>query len=121
MEFLLVGIGGALGSILRYITSNWTLNLYSSTTFPSGTFLVNILGCAAIGIFSAAVQRYGLGDPRLKLLVVTGFLGGFTTFSAFGVETAELIRSGNTSMALFYSLSSILAGVLAVFVGYKVL
>ncbi len=118
-EISLVALGGAVGSVLRYKVSLWCSTLYPLSTFPIGTFLVNLLGCFGIGVFSALSEKYGLGDPRLRLLLVTGFLGGFTTFSAFSVESVELIRRGEITVALSYILASLIMGLLAVILGYQ--
>lgn len=88
--FLLVGLGGALGSMARYGIG---LALPSSG-FPYATLAVNVIGCFCIGMAMPAAARVEALSPELRLLVVVGFLGGFTTFSAFGNETVALLRSG---------------------------
>lgn len=116
---LLVGIGGALGSMGRYALGGWVLRHAGPGGFPWGTFAVNVLGCLAIGAFvGLATRQAWLGEPW-RLLLVTGFLGGFTTFSAFGLETVALLRRGDTAAAALYVLGSVLVGLLAVWLGMK--
>lgn len=112
---LLVGTGGFTGSVLRYLISEFTA-LKWGTTFPYGTFIVNIAGCLIIGII------YGLGVKQLaptemRLLLATGFCGGFTTFSSFSFEFLILLREGQTSLAFLYAAGSMIAGLAAVWVG----
>ncbi len=115
-NILLVGIGGGIGSILRYLTSVYfTKNI--QTIFPTGTFAVNIIGCLAVGILYGLFERQYMSNPELKLLFITGFCGGYTTFSAFAAENVSLFQSGNSFIAFAYIASSILLGLLAVWAG----
>ena len=111
MNYLLVALGGALGSVLRY----WTSLIFA---FPYGTITVNILGSMAIGL------AYGLllekGHERVSLFLMAGFLGGFTTFSAFSLDVMKLISDGRIFHSLIYILTSFLGAILAVWVGFLI-
>lgn len=96
IAFLLVGLGGAVGSMLRYGVGL----LLASAAFPYATLAVNVAGCLGIGLLLPSVERAAALPPDVRLLVVVGFLGGFTTFSAFGSETIALLRSGMAPAAL---------------------
>lgn len=116
---LLVGLGGGLGSILRYLTSVFVSRQFPSA-FPWGTFAVNFIGCLLAGIFIGMLERQQIINTDLKLLLITGFCGGYTTFSAFSVENLNLIQNGNTLTALLYITGSILAGIIAVVGGLMI-
>ena len=111
---LLVGAGSFLGGIFRYLLSS---NVEGRTTqFPFGTFLVNLIGCFCIGCLLGIIERWQWGT-EWRLFLITGLLGGFTTFSAFSAETLLLIKTGNVSTAIFYVLGSIILGVGLAFLG----
>lgn len=115
MKFMFVGLGGFFGAILRFALGEW---LHSDNGFPVGTLLVNLLGCLALGWFLAfAKQRAVRGET--VLLIGTGFLGSFTTFSTFSVETVNLLAAGQIMFALLYVLSSIFVGIFLAFLGFK--
>ena len=113
-SFLLVFLGGGLGSGLRYLVTI-TMNQYSKV-LPFGTFTVNMLGCLLIGLILGYAQRENTLTSNQTLLLATGFCGGFTTFSAFANENLELIKNGELFNFSIYTISSILVGVLAVFI-----
>lgn len=113
---LYVFLGGGLGSVLRFYTSVLTAQLYKTGTFPLATFLVNVLGCLLIGMFSGYFIK---ADNSLKFLLITGFCGGFTTFSAFSAENLSLWQNGNHAMLIAYILLSVFAGVAAVYAGLQ--
>jgi CrcB protein len=115
-NIFLVGIGGSIGSILRYLCQKWVYQLYPFT-FPWGTFLVNIAGCFLIGIFFAASEKTTFLSPDWRLFLTTGLCGGFTTFSAFAFESMNLARTGDISYTLLYTTGSVVLGILAVFAG----
>jgi fluoride exporter len=114
IEFLVVALGGAAGCVARYATSLGAAR-YLGTGFPYGTILVNVVGSLVAGlIFGIAEQRTGI-PPLLRLLALTGFLGGFTTFSTFMLETVNLLRDGSWLVAMgSFVANSVIGGVLAV-------
>src|SRR3954468_23155270 len=113
MKMLLVAAGGAVGSIARYQIGAWVLARTAAWSFPLGTFIVNVLGCMIAGALIGVAEHRGFLTPEARLLLFTGFLGGFTTFSAFGVETVALIQRGQLSVAGLYVVSSVVCGVAA--------
>lgn len=118
-QILLVGLGGGLGSILRYLTSLLT-EKYNTSIFPFATFTVNILGCFVIGLLIGWVGQNIHENQSLKLLLITGFCGGYTTFSAFASENLALMQNHYYGTAILYSLASIIIGILAVWVGLTI-
>lgn len=120
MNYLIVGLGGMLGSMARFGITSLSLNLYPNVKFPIGTFSVNLVGCLLIGIIAGLLERISFFNPELRLLFITGILGGFTTFSAFGIETLYLIKSGDLILAVVYTTLSIILGVTLVSVGLRI-
>ena len=121
LSILLVGLGGAFGSITRYLVGNATMRWAeppNAVGFPWGTLLVNILGCAAIGMLAVLIERLTSLNTELRLLLITGFLGGFTTFSSFGLDTWYLMRKGEWLYATAYVSASVGFGILAVALMY---
>ncbi len=110
-DIFIAGLGGFIGTALR-LTISLLLVKYSKN-FPAGTFAVNIIGSFLIGVF------YILASGHLKLLFITGFCGGFTTFSSLSLENFILIDNGKMSVALLYIILSIILGILGVFLGLK--
>ncbi len=118
-NILLVGLGGFAGAIARYLLGGWVLHHTLSAKFPWSTFAVNVLGCLAIGVLSGLAERFEWFTPPMRLLLLTGLLGGFTTFSAFGLETVFLVRRGEVFVAAAYALSSVLVCVTVVWLGLR--
>lgn len=116
-NILLVGFGGGLGSIARYLCQKWFAT-YSVHSFPWATFIVNVTGCLLIGIF------WGLGsrsfDENWKLFLVTGLCGGFTTFSAFTAEGIGLIKEQKLLLFFSYMAASVILGLLATYIGLRI-
>lgn len=115
-NILIVGLGGSAGSILRYLCQKWMNGSYQHN-FPLATFLVNISGCFLIGILYALGEKGNFLSPQTRLLLVTGFCGGFTTFSTFAFENMNLLRIGDNLYFLLYAVGSVVLGIAAVFVG----
>ena len=108
MNVLAVGLGGAIGAVLRYLLGQAIPRLAGG--FPLGTFCVNIVGCFAIGVIVALAGRNSGIDPRLVLFLQTGICGGFTTFSTFSLETVSLMDEGKIPFALLYLCASVMLG-----------
>ncbi|MBQ0147659.1 MAG: fluoride efflux transporter CrcB [Flavobacteriaceae bacterium] len=119
-SIILVGLGGALGSILRYVVGVEIKQLVA-TSFPIATFIINIIGCLIIGLLYGISEKNNLGNSDLNYLLIIGFCGGFTTFSTFANENFNLIQQQNFITPLFYISSSIIIGILAVRLGYKII
>lgn len=115
-QILLVGLGGGLGSIFRFLTSLLTAKYYSNA-FPLATFAANILGCFLIGLLIGILGQNIQTNQSLKLLLITGFCGGYTTFSAFASENISLLQTNNYLTTIIYITASILAGLFAVWLG----
>ena len=115
-SILLVGLGGAIGSILRYLSS-MMVNKYWQQAFPLATFLINMLGCLLIGMLMAFIEKQPGVSDNFRLLFVTGFCGGYTTYSAFAYENTSLMSNGQTLVAFAYIAASVLVGILFVWVG----
>jgi CrcB protein len=116
-QILLVGFGGGMGALARYKLGGWILHHHAQDwRFPAGTFVVNVLGCLVAGVLCGIIERHHLFSPDTRLLLFTGLLGGFTTFSAFGVETTFLLRRGEWWVALAYVLASVACGIAVLWV-----
>jgi CrcB protein len=116
LNMLAVALGAAIGANLRYGLATWAAQRLGAA-WPYGTFIINVLGCLAIGaLLTLAATRLPLSEP-VRLLLVTGLLGGFTTFSTFGYEAFTLMSTGDWLGAGLYIGASVLAGLLAVFLG----
>lgn len=113
---ILVGIGGGIGSILRYLTSVF-FTRYFQISFPLGIFAVNVIGCLVAGILLGLLTKHQSANSDLSLLLITGFCGGYTTFSAFASENINLIQSNNSLTAFIYIAASILFSLSAVWAG----
>jgi len=115
-QIILVGIGGGAGSIFRYLIKVWTSKF--SDEFPMATFSANIIGCLLIGLLMGYFAKNEHIPSDWSLLLITGFCGGFTTFSTFSSENLNLLQTGNYLTALTYMVGSVAFGILAVFFGF---
>lgn len=113
--FLLVGIGGLLGSMCRYATT--LLFTRANSDFAWGTWIANIAGCLLIGVFYGLSEKFQWLTPEWRLFFATGFCGGYTTFSAFAYENLKLLEVGNYWTFSVYSISSFAVGLLAAALG----
>ena len=114
---LLAALGGAAGSAARYLAVSAATRIFGAS-FPWGTFGVNVSGSFAIGVFVAAINHWFAGSGDLRTLLVTGFLGGFTTFSAYSLDLLQLIERREFALAAVYAAGSVLVSLLAVALGF---
>ena len=119
MNLLVIAIGGAAGSVARYLLSTFLLRV-TGADFPVGTFIVNVIGCAIFGaIAGAATHRLSL-SPEARLFLLVGVLGGFTTFSSYAFESFMLIREGHLLAASVNIAGQVVIGLVAVWASYLV-
>jgi CrcB protein len=119
MQWLLVGLGGGIGAMARFALSGLILPYTLQEKFPWPTFAVNVLGCLLAGALFALAEKQHVLSPNLRLFLFTGILGGFTTFSAFGLETFYLIRRGDYLVAGSYVLASVVCGLAVLMLAHK--
>lgn len=117
-SIILVAAGGALGSAARYLLSR-AVNNSALSAIPFGTLTVNILGCLILGIVCGLTENSALVSREMKLMMATGFCGGFTTFSTFMNESASLMSADNVLAASAYIGASVVLGLLAIFFGLQ--
>lgn len=117
LRLCVVGAGGCLGSVLRYLVSGWVQDRSGSIAFPYGTTAVNLSGCFVIGLLSWLIETRSLFSPETRAFLLIGLLGGFTTFSTFGNETLNLLRSGRAELAMLSVGAHVVAGVGMVWLG----
>lgn len=117
-RYIFIALGGALGSVARYAMQDAFRRWYGET-FPAGTLAVNLLGCLVIGVLAAAFAGPIALREDYRLGLMVGVLGGFTTFSAFGLETFSLATKGQTLSAIAYISASVVFGLVAVWLGFR--
>ena len=117
LNIFFIGLGGALGSIARYLVSTWVQTVTKSIDFPFGTLTVNLVGCFVIGFLAQLAEARGIFTSESRAFVFIGILGGFTTFSSFGNETLNLARGGEFWNALANIGLNVVIGLLAVWLG----
>jgi len=115
---LIVGLGGGAGSMLRFLVQK-IFQPHSAGVFPTGTFLVNIVGCFLIGLFWGWMNRSIEWSEEMKLLLMTGFCGGFTTLSAFTLESIGLLKENKTGLFFLYITGSVVIGLVATYIGIR--
>jgi len=121
MNLLLIAIGGGFGAVARHLLVEAITKISSSALakFPWGTFGVNVLGSMLAGVlYYFVIKNFDNFDPRLKNFLFAGFLGGFTTFSAFSLDFFRLTTAGQYSQALIYAVFSVVIAILALFFGF---
>ena len=116
LRFFIIGLGGAIGTILRYVMGGLDYR-FSNGAFPVSTLVVNVTGSLAIGFLWGIVDRFEI-SPNIRLFVFIGILGGYTTFSTFSLETFNLMRDGEYRIALANAALSVVLSIGAVFAGY---
>lgn len=117
IKFLMVFVGGGLGSMVRFGIAEVIAPLKSG--FPAATFVANVISCCVLGFLLSYVLKVEV-QPMLKLLFITGFCGGFSTFSTFTGETFFLLQNGNWPTAIIYILSSLMVCLFSLYLGFKI-
>ena len=116
---VLIGTGGFIGSILRYLLSGYVQQVSKGFQFPFGTLTVNVVGCVLVGILAELADQHTLISDETRGFLIVGLLGGFTTFSAFGNETMNLLRDGELWLAGGNIVGHVLLTLVAVWLGYS--
>ena len=119
LNLLAVAIGGAIGAVARYLLSTFILRV-SGTLFPLGTFVVNVIGCLVFGAIAGATTQRVEISPTVRLFLLTGILGGFTTFSSYAFESFVLVRDGQFLWATINVVGQVVAGLVGLWMGYVV-
>jgi CrcB protein len=117
VNLLVIAIGGAVGSVSRYLLSSLLLRV-TGAKFPLGTFVVNVIGCAIFGAIAGATSQRLTLSPETKLFLFVGILGGFTTFSSFAFESVSLLRDGQLLAASVNIAGQVVLGIAALWAGY---
>ncbi len=117
LEYLIT-IGGGLGALARYKLGAWLLQHFNGWQFPIATFTINLLGCLAAGILLSLHERFTLNE-NLRLFLMVGLLGGFTTFSAFALESVQLLRRGEYLIASANVMLSVCCGIIILFIAFR--
>ena len=118
-RLIFIGLAGGAGTLLRYWVAEWTARRFAAT-FPSGTLVVNLVGCFLAGLLFYLMFDRSLVNPTVRTVVLIGLLGGFTTFSSYGLQTFTLLRDGQMGLALLNVGISNVAGLLLVWLGYSI-
>ena len=119
MQWVLVLIGSGVGGVVRYLTSTWMAERFGSG-FPWGTFTVNVAGGLLIGLLATLADERGILGPQTRLLLVVGFLGGYTTFSSFSLETLRLVEAGEVLPAALNILGNVTLALVAAAIGINI-
>lgn len=118
IRWLIIGSGGFTGAVCRYALSGLISRLASPATFPYGTLVVNILGCLLIGFGGGLIENRQIFSPEARAFIFIGLLGGFTTFSTFGLESFKLVANGQIFSTLCYIGAHLILGLSAVWLGH---
>lgn len=117
-SIVIVGVGGLVGSVFRHLLGGWVAQLTPQAQFPVATLVVNLAGCLVMGVLAGVSERIDWPGPATRLLLVTGLLGGFTTFSSFSLQTLDLLRGGEPGRAALYVLGSVALCLLGAWAGH---
>lgn len=118
-SYLIVFLGGGLGAVLRFLVGPAIQSLVNGFTFPFGTFFVNITGCLIIGFLAGLAESRSLFSLEARQFVFVGILGGYTTFSSFGLETFQLLREGQVVYAVANASLQVVLGILLLWLGFS--
>jgi len=116
-KLLMVGLGGFVGSVSRFLAAGWVQEMSGTINFPYGTIAVNLIGCFVIGLLSYLADAQEMFSTDARAFIFVGILGGFTTFSTFGNETLNLVRHGSTTYAILNVAIQVVLGLALVWVG----
>ena len=119
MKVILIAVGGALGSVARYLMSAAILRV-TGTLFPIGTFGVNLVGCVLFGAIAGAAEQRVQLVPELRMFLLVGVLGGFTTFSSYAFESFSLLRDGQFAAGALNIVGQVVAGLVGLWAGYVI-
>ncbi|MFH1429748.1 MAG: fluoride efflux transporter CrcB [Candidatus Margulisiibacteriota bacterium] len=119
-HLLLIGSGGFIGAVLRYLAAGWVHRLVKISWFPVGTLGVNVTGCFVIGLLGGLADNLKVFTPEIRMFLLIGILGSYTTFSTFGYETLALLRDNQIGYALINITAHIILGLFAVWLGYAI-
>ncbi len=117
MVYLIISLGGILGANARYLVATWAAEKFGPS-FPFGTFIINITGSFALGLFMAFLQDRAFIHPNYRLFFATGFCGAYTTFSTFTYESLRLWQDGSVLLAVWNMIGSVVIGMIAVCLGF---
>jgi CrcB protein len=120
MSILIVFLGAGIGGVLRYAMSPAIQRACNEWSFPIGTFSVNMLGCLLIGLLAQIAETKGIFSGEMRLFLFVGILGGYTTFSSFGLETFQLLRDGQILYAIANAALQVVLGLLCVWAGWAI-
>lgn len=115
---LLAGLGGFIGTLLRYLLNSGIYRFFDYPIFPYGVLIINLIGCFVIGLLSGLAETREIFTPEVRIFIFIGILGGFTTFSSFGYDTFNLLRDGQMLFATINVLVQVVGGLFLVWGGY---
>lgn len=119
-KLIIIGLGGFIGAVGRYLITQYFFQT-STSDFPVGTFIVNILGCLVLGMFMYYAQNSDVFSSHMRMFIAIGILGAFTTFSTFSYETVALFNEQKVMLAMANIVGSIILGIFSVWLGYSML
>ena len=116
----LVGIGGFIGSIMRYLVTIWSDSLFQEISFPLGTLIANISGCLVLGFLNGWAESHQFFTAQIRLFMFVGILGSYTTFSTFSYETVKMMQNGDSFQAMMNITLQVIIGLFAAFIGFQI-
>ncbi len=119
-SIFLIGLGGFIGSIMRYVIYIGSQSLFKELSFPLGTLIVNITGCLLLGLLNGWAENHQFFTLQIRLFLFVGLLGSFTTFSTFAYQTIEMIQNGHSYQAFFNVAIQVIVGLFAAFIGFQI-